>query len=272
MSADAIPYAEVIGDPIDHSLSPLIHNFWIEKLGIDADYRRHRVDRAGLATHLALRRADPAWRGCNVTMPLKLDAVRLADDSTDRAIGAGASNLLIPRDGKLLAGNTDVSAVMILVDRLAKTGAPMESVTLLGNGGAARAVLMALHLLGFHNVRIQSRDLAAAYKLAVEFGMKVEPAAFQTPVTSDGLINATPLGMTGQPPLNVDWRDMPASGWVVDVVSEPTALIAAAASRGLKVIDGIAMLVEQAAESFSFFFGRDPPRADDAELMERLRA
>jgi shikimate dehydrogenase len=271
MSEDTIPYAEVIGDPIDHSLSPLIHGFWIEKLGMDASYRRNRVERAGLADYLARRRADPAWRGCNVTMPLKLDAVRLADECTDRAIGAGASNLLIPRDGKLLAGNTDVSAVMILVDRLAKAGAPMGSVTLLGNGGAARAVLMALHLLGFHNVRIQSRDLAEAYKLAVEFGMEIEPASFETPVASDGLINATPLGMSGQPALNVDWRDMPGNGWVFDVVPEPTALITAAASRGLTVIDGISMLVEQAAESFSFFFGKDPPRADDSELMKRLR-
>jgi shikimate dehydrogenase len=271
MSDDAIPYAEVIGDPIDQSLSPLIHGFWIEKLGLRAEYRRQRIERAGLADYLKDRRADPAWRGCNVTMPLKLDAVRIADESTDRAIGAGASNLLIPRDGKLLAGNTDVSAVMILVDRLAKGGAPMESMTLLGNGGAARAVLMALHLLGFHNVRIQSRDLAAAYKLAVEFGMQTEPVPFETPVTSDGLINATPLGMAGQPPLAIDWRDMPANGWIFDVVSEPTPLIKAGAERGLTVIDGIAMLVEQAAESFSFFFGKEPPRADDAELMKRLR-
>jgi shikimate dehydrogenase len=271
VTANSISYAEVIGDPIDHSLSPLIHGFWIEKLALDAEYRRHRVDRAGLPDYLAQRRDDPAWRGCNVTMPLKLDAVNLADGSTDRAIGAGASNLLIPCDGKLLAGNTDVSAVMILIDRLAKAGAPMGSVTLLGNGGAARAVLMALHLLRFHNVRIQSRDLAAAYKLAVQFGMKVEPAAFETPVTSDGLINATPLGMTGQPPLDVDWRDMPKTGWVFDVVPQPTELAAEAASRGFRVIDGISMLVEQAAESFSFFFGKDPPRGDDAELMKRLR-
>jgi shikimate dehydrogenase len=272
MSESAIPYAEVIGDPIDRSLSPLIHGFWIEKLGLRAEYRRQRIGRVGLADYLKSRRDDPAWRGSNVTMPLKLDAVRIADESTDRALGAGASNLLIPRDGKLLAGNTDVSAVMILVDRLAKAGVPMESVTLLGNGGAARAVLMALHLLGFHNIRIQSRDLAAAYKLAVEFGMKVEPAPFETPVTSDGLINATPLGMAGMPPLAIDWRDMRPNGWVFDVVSEPTPLIKAAANRGLTVIDGIAMLVEQAAESFSFLFGKEPPRADDSDLLKRLRA
>lgn len=271
MSEDALPYAEVIGDPIEHSLSPLIHQFWLGKLDIRADYRRQRVERAGLADYLKARRGDPAWRGCNVTMPLKLDAVRLADESTDRAIGAGASNLLIPREGRLLAGNTDVSAVMVLIDRLAKAGAPMGSITLLGNGGAARAVLMAMHLLGFHNVRIQSRELAAAYKLAVEFKM-LEPVPFETSVTSDGLINATPLGMPDMPPLAIDWRDMPPDGWVFDVVPVPTPLIKAAGERGLTTIDGIAMLVEQAAESFSFFFGKDAPRAADAELLRRLRA
>lgn len=271
MSDGPVPYAEVIGDPIDHSLSPVIHGFWIEKLGIRADYRRKRVERAGLADYLKARRADPAWRGCNVTMPLKLDAVRNADRSTDRAIGAGASNLLIQRDGALLAGNTDVSAVMILVDRLAKAGAPVDSVTLLGNGGAARAVLMALHLLGIHNVRIQSREIAAAYKLAVEFGMRAEPVPFETEVESDGLINATPLGMPGQPPLMIDWRDMKPNGWVFDVVPMRTSLVEAAESRGMHAIDGLEMLVEQAAESFSFFFGQDAPRGDDAELMQKLR-
>lgn len=270
--SDPVPYAEVIGDPIDRSLSPTIHAFWIEKLALRADYRRHRVERGGIKDYLAKRRADPAWKGCNVTMPLKLDAVRIADQATDRAIGAGASNLLIPRDGKLLAGNTDVSAVMVLVHRLAKAGVPMGSMTLLGNGGAARAVLMALHLLGFHAVRIQSRDIAAAYKLAVEFKLHEEPVPFDTPVTSDGLINATPLGMPGMPALMIDWWSMPKAGWVFDVVPEPTPLVGAARERGMRTIDGIAMLVEQAAESFAFFFGKDPPRGDDEELLQRLRA
>jgi shikimate dehydrogenase len=268
----AVPYGEVIGDPIDHSLSPVIHTFWIEKLGLRADYRRQRIDRAGLPAYLQSRRSDPAWRGCNVTMPLKLDAVRIADRATDRAVGAGASNLLIPRDGQVMAGNTDVSAVMVLLDRLAKSGTPIGSVTLLGNGGAARAVLMALHLLGVHDVRIQSRELAAAYKLAVEFKMRVEPVPFETPVTSDGLVNATPLGMPGMPPLAIDWRDMPSTGWVFDVVPAPTPLIESARERGLRTIDGISMLVDQAAESFSFLFEQEPPRGDDAELMQRLRA
>ena len=118
----------------------------------------------------AKRRADPDWRGCNVTMPLKLDAVALADDASDRAVAAGAANLLIPKDGKLLAGNTDVGAISSCsapASRRARHG----GITLLGNGGAARAVLVALQLLDIDDVRIQARDLADAVKLAVEFGL-----------------------------------------------------------------------------------------------------
>ena len=266
------PYAEVIGDPIEHSLSPAIHGFWLEQLGIEADYRRFRVERGGLAAYLAERRQDPAWRGCNVTMPLKLDAIELADGASDRAIGAGASNLLLPRDGKLVAGNTDVGAVVSLIQKLIEGGAPMRSVTLLGNGGAARAVLMAFHLLGFHAVQIQSRDLASAYKLAVQFAMQAEPVPFDTPIASDGLINATPLGMPGMPLLAVDWDAMPAGGWVFDLVTAPTTLIADAKERGMTVIDGIAMLVEQAGASFEGFFGKAPLRDRDDELMATLRS
>ncbi len=265
-------YAEVIGDPIDHSLSPAIHGFWLERLGIDAEYRRFRVERATLSSYLSERRTDPAWLGCNVTMPLKLDAIELADSASDRAVGAGAANLLLPRDGKLLAGNSDVGAVISLMNGLAKSGAPTGSVTLLGNGGAARAVLMAFHLMGFHAVRIQSRDLSAAFKLAVQFGMREQPVGFDTPVASDGVINATPLGMPGMASLNVDCSGMPANGWVFDLVTTPTALVADSKARGMTTIDGIAMLVEQAAASFEALFGKAPPRDLDTELFERLRS
>ena len=272
MSEAVLPYAEVIGDPIDHSLSPAIHNFWLEQLGIKAAYGRRQVMRAELPAYVAERRADPNWRGCNVTMPLKLDALALADETSDRALGAAAANLLLPRHGKLLAGNTDVGAVATVIERLRAGGAPMDSVTLLGNGGAARAALMALHLLGVHAVRIQSRDLSGAYKLAVEFKLEAEPMSLESAIDSAGLINATPLGMTGMPPLDLDWRRMPATGWVFDFVTAPaeTALIRAARGRGMKTVTGIEVLVEQAAESFHAFFAADAPRGADAELFARL--
>lgn len=266
-------YAEVIGDPIDHSKSPAIHTFWLEKSKLNFDYRASQVTRAELAGFLKGRRADPDWRGCNVTMPLKLDALMLAEGASDRAVAAGAANLLVMKEGALLAGNTDVGGVLQLVGPLLhKQGAP-GGITLLGNGGAARAVLVALHLMAYTDIRIQARDLSAAYKLAVEFGLSEGPRPFDQPIDSDGLINATPLGMAGVPPFEIDIARMPIQGWVFDMVTEPvdTRLLQSARQHGLAAIDGIDMLVEQAAESFHLLFGEQAPRQYDSELMARLR-
>ena len=262
-------YAEVIGDPIAQSRSPAIHRFWLDALGMKGDYRAIRVTRSEFNAYLADRRGDPAWRGCNVTMPLKLDALFAADEPTDRATATGAANLLTMRDGKLVAVNTDVGAVHILV-------APLEhdSVTILGTGGAARAVLLALKLLGSAEVRLQARDLAAATALCVEFGLGQGPRPFDALVDSRGLINATPLGMAGIAPTHIDISAMPADGWVLDLVSAPlpTPLLAQAAKRGLETIDGLDVLVEQAADSFELLFGKKPPRARDETLFAMLRA
>jgi shikimate dehydrogenase len=267
-------YVEVIGDPIDHSLSPVIHGFWLEQLGIDAEYRRFRVQRDGFAAYLKERRQDPAWRGCNVTMPLKLDALALSDEASDRALGTGAANILVPREGRLIAGNTDVCGVVAPIERLIDRGAPMETITLLGSGGAARAALMALRMLGLTGVRIQSRNVNEAYKLAVQFRLTEEPRPFHAAIDGDGLINATPLGMAGAPPNRIDLGGLAANGWVFDFVTapRPTDLVRRAAERGLSTVDGIAMLVEQAADSFAELFGAQPPRDKDAELLESLAA
>ncbi|HEU0309618.1 MAG TPA: shikimate dehydrogenase [Sphingomicrobium sp.] len=267
------PYAEVIGDPIEHSLSPTIHEFWLDALQIKASYVRRRVTRADLPAYLAEKRADPAWRGSNVTMPLKLDAVALADGAADWAVAAGAANVLMMREGHLIAANTDVGAIASLLGKLHAANARMGSVTLFGNGGAARAALVALKLAGISAVRIQARDLAEATKLAVEFGLDVGPAAFTAPIASDGLINATPLGMTGHDCLNCDLARLPGQGWVFDMVYDPmeTPLIKAARSRNLMFVTGLDMLVEQAAASFKLFFGKDPPRDRDVELWQKLK-
>ena len=268
----AIPYGEVIGDPIDHSLSPTIHCFWLKQLGIRAGYRRHRVARGELAAFFDERRQDENWRGCNVTMPLKLEAIALADEASDRAIATGAANLIMPRDGRLLAGNTDVGGVIALIERLIDSGAPMKTITLLGSGGAARAALMALHLLGISAVRIQARDLNEAYKLAVQYRLHEEPRPFHMAIDGDGLINATPLGMSGSPPVDLSLDGLTANGWVLDFVTSPhpTELARRAAERGLSTLNGIDMLVEQAAESFTMLFGAEPPRDVDEQLFARL--
>ncbi len=266
-------FAEVIGDPIEQSRSPDIHAFWLDALKIDADYRRRRVTEADLPAYVARVRADPLWRGSNVTMPLKRIALDLAEEATDRAVAASAANLLLMREGKLFAANTDVGAIAALVDRARKAGRLMNSITLFGCGGAARAALVALKLLGIDQVRIQARDMAAATKLAVEFGLALAPRPLLDPVDSDSLINATPLGMEGFACLNCDLSLLPAEGLVFDMVSVPadTPLIVAAKDRGLAVVSGLDMLVEQAATSFKLMFGVEPPRDRDADLFARLR-
>ena len=267
------PFAEVVGDPIDHSLSPGIHCFWLEQLGIRAGYRRHRVERGGLSDYLASRREEPNWRGCNVTMPLKLDALAAADEASDRAIGTGAANILFRQEQRLVAGNTDVGAIVALLERLKTSAAPMGLVVVLGSGGAARAALMALHLSGVSNVQIQARNLNEAYKLAVQFGLRYEPRPFHVALVVDGLINTTPLGMTGAPPLGLDVGGLSAAGWVFDLVTSPTPtdLIRRASERGLTTIDGIQMLVEQAHDSFKLLYDAEPPRDLDEQLFERLK-
>ena len=266
-------FAEVIGDPVAQSKSPEIHKFWLAALGIDGDYRATRVARADLAAYIAGRRADPAWRGCNVTMPLKLDALLLADDPTDRATAAGATNLLVHRDGKLIGANTDVGAIRDLLAPHITAGTETP-IVLLGNGGAARAVLVALRSLDIGPIFLQARDIAEATRLAVEFRTGRRPRPFDTPIDAKGLINATPLGMSGVTPIHIDIERMAADGWLLDLVSGPlpTPLMTAAVARGLSVIDGLSVLVEQAADSFELLFGAKPPRDRDAELFAMLRA
>ena len=251
-------YAEVIGDPIAHSRSPLIHKHWLAELGLNFDYRATRVTRPELTTFVKERRADPLWRGCNVTMPLKLDALMLADGSSDRAVAAGAANLLLPKDGALMAGNTDVGAILRLLAELLAAKERPDGVTLLGNGGAARAVLVALRMLDIADVRIQARDLSAAYKLAVEFGLGQQPVRFDEPVTPAG--SSTPRrwawpGFRPSVSTSVPCRLMAGSStWVTDPAE--TLLLKSAGERGLATIDGIALRVEQAADSFMLLYGR----------------
>jgi shikimate dehydrogenase len=173
----------------------------------------------------------------------------------------------------LFAANTDVGAIATLVERARKAGRAVGSVTLFGCGGAARAALVALKLLAIDRVRIQARDLAAARKLSVEFGLALAPRALTDRVDSDALINATPLGMAGYACLNCDLAAMPPGGLVFDMVTGDgdTPLIAAARERQLAVVTGLEMLVEQAATSFKLMFGADPPRDRDPDLWARLR-
>ena len=149
------PYAEVIGDPIAQSRSPRIHGFWLDQLGLDAEYRRTLVTPADLPAFIARRRDDPAWRGCNVTMPHKLAALDLVEDRGGLRDTIGALNTIFRgEDGALVGTNTDAGGFYAPLAGLDLAGA---AVTVVGAGGAARAILFALSRLGVGPVTLLNR-------------------------------------------------------------------------------------------------------------------
>jgi shikimate dehydrogenase len=273
------PYAEVIGDPIAQSKSPLIHNFWLEKLGIDADYRATRVAIDALPAYFDSRRADPDWRGCNVTMPLKQAVAPLIDEIDAFAARAGAINTVVPDPSGLRGGNSDGAGFL---EPLGAIDGRSAMACLIGTGGAARGIAVALLDAGF-KLDIRGRTVERAKALAEAVGGRGE---IRTGVMSEAimwdreagrnsfqlLINATSLGMTGHPPLNLSLDGMDASVAVYDIVTSPpeSPLLRQARARGMRSFDGLQMLVGQAAVAFERFFGQPAPREHDAELRARL--
>jgi shikimate dehydrogenase len=265
------PYAEVIGDPIAQSKSPVIHGFWIEALGLDAGYRRHHVLAESLPAYIAERRVDPAWRGCNVTMPHKLAVMDLVDDPGDVRGSISAMNTVLrQRDGALIGTNTDAGGFFGPIAGLDLGDQP---VVVIGAGGAARAVLFALARAGAGPVTLMNRSPLKAAGLLATFGLKGDVVPLGAPLPPAGLVvNASPLGMAGQPPLALDLAPLPNDAVVYDIVYTPleTALLARARARGLETVDGLEMLIGQAALAFELFFGVSPPHERDAELRALL--
>ena len=267
------PFAEVIGDPIAHSKSPLIHRFWLDALGIAADYRATRVAPDDLTAFVAKRRADPNWRGCNVTIPHKLAVMDLVDDPGTVRATIGAMNTIVRRpDGSVIGTNTDAAGFWAPIAGLHLADQP---VAVIGAGGAARAVLFALARVGVGRVTILNRSPLKAAGLLATFALKGDAVPLDAPLPPATLVvNAGVLGMTGQPRLDLDLSTLPEDAIVYDLVYAPvqTPLLAAARARGLETVDGLDMLIGQAALAFELFFGAEPPRERDAELREMLTA
>ncbi len=271
------PHAEVIGDPIAQSKSPLIHRFWLDALGIDADYRATRVESDDLASYFASRRADPLWRGCNVTIPHKIAALDHVADPGDVRASIGAINTVFRGDsgngdGAVIATNTDAAGFYAPIAEVDLAGAP---VAVIGAGGAARAVLFALSRVGVGPVTVMNRSPLKGAALLARFGLKGDVVTLDAPVPPVALlVNASPLGMTGQPPLDLDLSHLGEDALVYDLVYAPleTPLLAAARARDLDTVDGLDMLIGQAALAFELFFHAEPPRDRDDELRRLLTA
>lgn len=268
-----LPYAEVIGDPIAHSKSPLIHNFWLEKLGIEAEYRKTHVTADGLAAYFLNRRADQDWLGCNVTIPHKIAVMDYTDDPGGVRERIGAMNTIACETGGPLVGtNTDAGGFLQPLIRERWKG---EHAVLVGAGGAARAILFALTTFGVPRITVMVRDPARGHALLDRAGISGDVIGFADPLPpADLLVNTSPLGMTGQPSLDLDLSPLPENATVYDIVYAPleTGLLKAARDRGLATIDGLEMLIGQAALAFDIFFDAEAPRDCDEELRALLMA
>ena len=278
-------YAEVIGDPIAQSKSPAIHGFWIEKLGLEAAYRAHHVTSETLAAYLSDRRKDPDWRGCNVTMPHKQAVAPRVDRIEPLAKRVGAINTVYrAADGALIGRNTDVAGFLEPLAGQLRDQHYFRMARVLGTGGAARAVISGLAAEGFTLV-VAGRDTDKARGLLDELAEGEHHTAplshFAEPTDfafddregcCDLIVNASPLGMRGQPPLAFDWSHAPPGSIAYDIVTDPldTDFLKQARDAGFATIDGLSMLIGQAAAAFRHFFGQDAPREHDAELRELL--
>jgi shikimate dehydrogenase len=253
----------VIGWPIEHSRSPLIHGYWIRQLGLEAEYRREAVppDRfADFVAHLA----EHGYVGANVTVPHKEAALALsAPDALAAAVGA--ANTLWRDGGVLRSTNTDVEGFVASLD----AGAPdwashVERAVVLGAGGGARAIVFGLIERGVRHIHVVNRSLDRATAMQQRFGDRVLPCGWDQRNDVLGaaglLVNTTTLGMAGQPPLEIELTPLPPAAIVADIVYAPlvTPLLEAAGARGLRTVDGLGMLLHQAVGAFARFFGVRP--------------
>jgi shikimate dehydrogenase len=264
----------VVGWPIDHSRSPLIHNYWLKKYGVAGEYRREAVppdEFPAFVQSLAAR----GYAGANVTVPHK-EAALAASQPDDRARAVGAANTLW-FDGPLRSTNTDVEGFLDNLD----TCAPgwdrgLKHAVVFGAGGAARAVLYGLLERGIERIVVVNRTQSRADALRERFGARVTLVRWDERDAALAeaalLVNTTTLGMHGQPALGIDIGRLPRHAIVADLVYVPlvTPLAADAKSAGLRVADGLGMLMHQAVRGFSLWFGRKPEIT--AELRTLLEA
>lgn len=268
-----IPYAEVIGHPIGHSKSPLIHQFWLDRLGIVARYQVTDIEPEQLSNYFAERRDDPEWRGCNITIPHKIAALEFVADPGEVRNSIGAINVAFRDEAGVLTGtNSDAGGFYGPISDISLVG---ETAVVIGSGGASRAVLFALAQADIGEVVILARNSLRAAGLLAHFGLKgsVLPMDARLPKAAL-LVNASPLGMKGQEPLMLDLSPLPDDSLVYDLVYAPieTPLLKTARARQLETVDGLEMLVGQAAIAFELFFGVAPPDDGEDELRAKLLA
>jgi shikimate dehydrogenase len=268
--ANGRPFAAVVGWPVEHSRSPALHGFWLKQHGIDGHYGRLPVEptRPALAALVDFLKKTPNARGCNLTLPHKIDIMPLLDRVDPVATRIGAVNTVIRHaDGTLEGRNSDgFGFLSALIDGAPRWSAAKGPVVVLGAGGAARAVVASLVDAGVPELRLLNRTQTAAVALGTEFTpddgrrIAIERWEDRSTVLDDAtlLVNTTSLGMNGQPPLDIDLGRLPKDAAVDDIVYVPleTPLLAAARARGNRCVDGLGMLLQQGRLGFEAWFGQ----------------
>ena len=274
MSTQPFCLAGVMGWPIAHSRSPLIHNYWLEKYGMKGTYVPLAVAPGTLGTAIPGLKAL-GFKGCNITIPHKVEAIALMDEVDTMARRMGAMNTIVVRpDGSLKGFNNDgYGYIQSLLDAQPSWRADAGPITVLGAGGAARAVVLSLADRGAKEIRLINRSPAAAQALADEFGAPVKALGWaDRHAALSGvalLVNTTSQGMHGNPALDLDLITLPKTALVSDVIYVPleTPLIVAAKARGNPTVGGLGMLLNQARPAFEAWFGVLPDITPELRRM-----
>ena len=273
MNTGTILRAGVVGHPVKHSRSPIIHGYWLEQFGINGRYDRYDVKPEDFS-HFVKTLSEQGLQGVNVTIPHKEAAFLALDEATERARRLKAANTLWFENGKLWGDNTDSIGFLANLDQ----GHPgwdinAKSALILGAGGAARAIIAGLQERNIEKITIVNRTRERAEELALTSGGQVAVAewsklSFQLE-SADLVVNTTSLGMSGQPDLDLSLDPLGKNALVTDIVYVPleTNLLKQARLRGNPVVDGLGMLLHQAVPGFEHWFGKRPVVTDELRYL-----
>jgi len=268
MNTGTILRAGVVGHPVKHSRSPIIHGYWLEQFGINGRYDRYDVKPEDFS-HFVKTLSEQGLQGVNVTIPHKEAAFLALDEATERARRLKAANTLWFENGKLWGDNTDSIGFLANLDQ-SHPGWDInaKSALILGAGGAARAIIAGLQERNIEKITIVNRTRERAEELALMSGGQVAVAewsklSFQLE-SADLVVNTTSLGMSGQPDLDLSLDPLGKNALVTDIVYVPleTNLLKQARLRGNPVVDGLGMLLHQAVPGFEHWFGKRPVVTD----------
>ncbi len=275
--ANGRPFAAIVGWPVDQSRSPALHGYWLKQHGIAGHYGRLPVEpkREALEVLVSFLRNTPNARGCNLTLPHKIDIMPLLDRIHPDAARIGAVNTVIKQaDGTLEGRNSDGFGFLAHLRASASTWKPEAGpVVVLGAGGAARAIVCTLMDAGVPELRLINRTQERAVKLGVAFTPKdgrritIERWEDRSAMLEGAtlLVNTAAVGMTGKPSLEIDLAKLPKNAVVDDIIYIPleTDLLARARARGNACVDGLGMLLHQGRMGFKAWFGADPQVSEE---------